>query len=78
VSFEEAQELLLSGRDYYEVFDRTHSQDEDRFIAVRPTRRGMLTVVWTEREEHAVRIISARAATRSERSLYLAYMEGHG
>jgi len=78
VSFEEAQELLLSGRDYYEVFDRTHSQDEDRFIAVGTTHRGILTVVWTERKEQAVRIISARAATRSEWSLYQAYMEGRG
>ena len=78
VSFEETQELFLSGMDYYEVFDRTHSQDEDRFIAVGPTRRGILTVVWTEREDQTVRIISARLATRSEEDLYRAYMEGRG
>ncbi len=73
--FEEAQEILLSEDDYFEVFDLDHSTDEDRFIAVGPTRRGILTVVWTERDEHTIRIISARQATGSEQRLYQTYME---
>lgn len=36
LSFEEAQELFLSGRDYLEIFDDAHSETEDRFIAIGP------------------------------------------
>jgi uncharacterized DUF497 family protein len=38
LSFEEAQELFLSGRDYLEIFDDAHSDTEDRFIAIRTDR----------------------------------------
>ena len=71
VSFEEAQELLLSGVDYYEVYDRAHSLVEDRFIAVGPTRRGKLAVVWTERETSGFRSVSSteRPASASSRAV---------
>ena len=75
VSFEEAQELLLSDRDYLVVFDEEHSQDEDRFIAIGPIRRGLVLIVWTERNDDVVRIISARWATRSERELFRAHLQ---
>jgi len=32
-------------------------------------------IVWAERDEDTIRIISARWATRRERNLYEAYME---
>lgn len=76
VSFEEASVLFTSGADYLEIFDEAHSDDEDRFIAIGPIVRGLVLVVWTEREEETVRIISARWATKNERSQYLAYREG--
>ncbi len=76
VHFYEAQELLLSSVDYLEVFDAVHCEDEDRFIAIGPTAKGILVVVWTEREEDTVRLISARRATRREHGLYHAYLEG--
>ena len=76
ISFQQAQELLISGSDYLEFFDSSHSFEEDRFAAVGPTSEGILLVVWTEREEGAFRIISARRATGSERELYHSYMEG--
>lgn len=70
VSFEEASELFRSGVDYLELFDEAHSDDEDRFIAIGPIRRGLVLVVWTERDEDVVRIISARWATRAEQTLF--------
>ncbi len=77
VSFQEAQEVFLSGRDYLEVFDSVHSKEEDRFLAIGATAHGVTVVVWTEREPDAIRIISARPATRREQDLYRSYMEKH-
>jgi len=75
VSFAEAQGLFTSGEDYLEIFDEDHSDSEDRFIAIGPITRGLVLVVWTEREEDVVRIISARWATKDERAKYVAHME---
>lgn len=77
VSFEEVQELFTSGSDYLEIFDDSHSDVEERFIAIGPIRGGLAVVVWTERDEDAVRIISARWATRREQALYRSHMERH-
>ena len=71
VSFEEAKELLLSDEsDHLVLFDEQHSETEDRFISIGPIRRGLVLVVWTERDDEAIRIISARWATRREQLLY--------
>jgi uncharacterized DUF497 family protein len=75
VSFEEAQELFTSGVDYLEIFDAAHSDDEDRFLAIGPIRRGLVLVVWTERDELEVRIISARWATPHEAQRFAEYLE---
>lgn len=75
VTFEEASELFRSGADYLEVFDDAHSAAEDRFIAIGPVRRGIVLVVWTERDEDTVRIIGARWATKREQSLYRSHLE---
>jgi len=74
VSFREASELLTSGADHFEIFDDAHSDDEDRFISIGPIRRGLVLVVWTERDDDQVRIISARWATRREQSLFRAHL----
>jgi uncharacterized DUF497 family protein len=71
VSLEEASELFRSGVDYLEIFDDEHSVTEDRFIAIGPIRRGLVLIVWTERDEETIRIISARWATKREQALYL-------
>ncbi|HSR95746.1 MAG TPA: BrnT family toxin [Kofleriaceae bacterium] len=75
ISFEEAKELLVSGVDYLEIFDDAHSDFEDRFIAIGPIERGVVLVVWTERDEDTVRIISARWATKHEQRLYWDHMK---
>ncbi len=77
VSFQEAKALFTSGVDYLEVFDADHSVDEDRFLAIGPIARGLVLVVWTERDEDTIRIIGARWATRSEQNLYREYVEHH-
>ena len=73
VSFEEAAELFTSGVEYLEIFDDAHSVDEDRFIAIGPIKRGLVLVVHTEQDEDTVRIITARWASKRERTLFAAY-----
>lgn len=75
VSFEEASVLFTSGANYLEIFDDAHSDDEERFIAIGPIRRGVVLVVWTEQDEDTTRIISARWATKGERAHYEAFLE---
>lgn len=75
VSFEEAEELFTSGVEYLELFDPSHSDTEDRFIAIGPISLGFVFVVWTEPDEETIRLISARRATRRERVLYETTME---
>jgi uncharacterized DUF497 family protein len=72
--FDEIRELFSGGVDYLEIYDTEHSRDEDRFIAVGPVRRGIVVVVYTERHEETVRVISARLATSSETRLFRQYM----
>ena len=60
VSFEEASELFSSGVDYLENFDESHSELEDRFIAIGPIVSGLILVVWMARDDDTLRIISAR------------------
>lgn len=74
LSFQEARALLVSGVDHLEIFDDQHSEDEDRFISIGPIARGIVLVVWTERDERTTRIISARFATKREVGLYRKYM----
>jgi uncharacterized protein len=57
------------------LYDGEHSELEERFIAIGPVRRGLVLVVYTERSEDTVRIVSARWAIEKERALYLEYME---
>ena len=47
-----------------------HSDFEDRFIAIGPMARGIILVIWTEGDDEAIRIISARFATKREQRLY--------
>ncbi len=70
VAFSEASELFLSGHDYLEIYDQEHSNLEDRFLAIGRIRRGVVLVVWTERDGDEVRLISARWAERHEIALF--------
>jgi uncharacterized DUF497 family protein len=75
VSFEEAAALFSSRRPWLDLDDEAHSGDEVRFLAIGEAPRGVLVVVYTEREGGAVRIMSARRATPRERRLYETWIE---
>jgi len=69
VSFEEAATVFFDYR-AVTIFDPDHSEEEDRFITVGMSSHArILTVAHADREER-IRIISARRATRRERSNY--------
>ncbi len=51
IGFREASQLFSAGVDYLEIFDDEHSEAEDRFIGIGPIRRGLVLVVWTERDD---------------------------
>jgi len=66
-------------RDAVKVFDDEYRMEriddrddygETRMQVLGYTAFGMLFVVYTEREEDTVRIISARAATKTEKKMY--------
>ena len=68
ISFETARQVFLDSR-RIEYYDLMHSKDEDRFVTV-GMADGILSVVYTERENDVLRLISARRATDRERRAY--------
>ena len=66
-------QVTSSGVDCLEIYDEAHSPEEDRFIVVGPLRHGVIVVVYTERQESVIRILSARMATRKEQDRFEAY-----
>ena len=74
ISFKQSSELFTGGADYLELYDEEHSGEEDRFIAIGAIRLGVVLVVFTERNEDSIRIVSARRATRRERGLFERYL----
>ena len=77
LSFDEATQLFASDNDYLEIYDDEHSDEEDRFIAIGPIRAGLVVVVYTERQDDVIRIVSARKATRKEVRLLHQYLGGN-
>ena len=69
VSFDEAVEVFL---DPYalEEMDAEHSYDEERFFVIGYSAVRMLYVVFVERVDNVIRIISARLPTPAERKAY--------
>lgn len=71
VSFEEARAVFYD--DYAVLFDDPdHSEAEDRFLIIgMSSEKGVCIVSHCSRsEDERIRIISARKATRTERSIY--------
>ena len=69
VTFEEATSAL---RDVFSAtgHDPDHSDDEERFVTFGVSSQGRLLAVSHTDREDAIRIISARLATNSERQIY--------
>src|SRR5438876_2074873 len=76
LGFDEVAPLFESDTDYLVIYDQEHSDDEDRFLAVGPVARGVITVAYTEPMEDVVRTISARMATRIEEEAF--YRQARG
>ena len=69
IGFEEAA-LVFDDPFHIELYDNTHSDKEDRFLAIGTVVNVLIVlVVYTEKNEK-IRIISARAATNREKELY--------
>lgn len=75
ISFEAASEVFSNEAECLEIFDELHSDSEDRFITIGPIQRGLVMVVWTERVDDTIRIISARWATKREAQRYRIYLD---
>jgi uncharacterized DUF497 family protein len=69
VSFDEAADVFADPS-LVENEDASHSYGEARFAVIGYSASRLLLVVFTERNGDALRIISARLPTPSERRLY--------
>ena len=69
VSFGEATEVFYDPN-ALEGYDAEHSVDESRFFIIGLSSRRLLYVVYAERLEDTVRIISARRAITKEHEEY--------
>ena len=72
VSFEEASTALLDSLSKTDL-DPDHSIEEHRFITFGISARQRLLVVSYTEVDGAIRLISARLATRREREIYEEY-----
>ena len=70
ISFEEAC-LAFDDENLVDAIDESHSEDELRFNLIGLTEKGLLFVVYTERGDDVIRIISARKATKFEEEIYV-------
>ena len=69
VSFEEAQ-TVFNDPMALTIEDREHAHEERRYIDIGYSASGrLLVVIYTERGD-AIRLISSRKATRTERTYY--------
>jgi uncharacterized DUF497 family protein len=72
VTFEEASTVFNDAR-RLQIYDLPHSIDEDREITIGFSyRMRLLMVVYYERDQENIRIISARRATKEEGLRYFA------
>lgn len=69
VSFEEAMRAFLDPLSVT-ILDPDHSEGEDRFVLIGQSASGRFLVVVHADRGDAIRLISARRATRRERRTY--------
>jgi uncharacterized DUF497 family protein len=68
VDFRDAAELF-QGPMLVKV-DDSNDYDEDRFVAFGFTQGRLMAIVFTEPDEHTIRVISLRKATKNEQALF--------
>lgn len=69
VSFQVAAQVFFDDSSVT-FFDQLHSDNEQRFVVIGLSSDGLLFVVFVEKTDDLIRIISARKATKKERGLY--------
>ncbi len=69
ISFDEAS-TAFKDKLSLTIYDPLHSVEEDRFILIGNSYKSSLLVVMHTEREDKIRIISARKATKNERSQY--------
>ncbi|MGH9854664.1 MAG: BrnT family toxin [Blastocatellia bacterium] len=69
VGFEEAREVFDDPHAFH-FFDAAHSIGEIRYNVIGFSRQRLLFIVYTERGEQTLRIISAREADKFHRKIY--------
>ena len=69
VLFDEAK-TVFDDPLYVDFFDPDHSENEERYIVMRQSRRRRLLIVSYRERGHLIRLISARETTRGEREAY--------
>ncbi|MCA1630395.1 MAG: BrnT family toxin [Acidobacteria bacterium] len=69
VSFGEAQ-TVFDDPLYVDFFDPDHSADEPRYLLVGESRRGRVLIISYAERDNAIRLISAREVTPTEREAY--------
>lgn len=69
VSFEDAAKVFLDAH-YLLYYDNNNSSVEQRFNVIGLTDSGLLFVVFVERIDNVIRIISARKVTKLEKKIY--------
>ena len=74
LSFDEASVLFRNPSGWLERIDELHRDDEDRFVAIGLIARGVAAVVFFERDEDGIRLVSARFATPREVRMYDAWV----
>jgi len=68
ISFEDAK-FVFNDPNKVILPDLYHSEEEERWLAIGMVNR-VLFVVFTERDDNVIRIISARIGTKAEEKLY--------
>lgn len=68
IDFETAM-LVFNDLQRIEIYDMEHSTEEDRYYNTIGMVNDVIFVVYTERKDN-IRLISARIATKTERSIY--------
>jgi uncharacterized protein len=69
ISFEEAK-TVFDDPLYVDIYDPDHSQSEVRYIIIGESQQGRLLVASYTKRGKAIRLITARLVTPSERELY--------
>jgi uncharacterized DUF497 family protein len=72
ISFTDVPKMFESSM-LIELDDRI-SYGEDRWIGIGFLQNGVAVIVWTERQNDVIRIISARRANRYERKRFEQYL----